>query len=212
MRRGKVLFFLILFLGLGSCAKQTLVRPQPPTPLDLPPALYLDLRQPIYLIADPSFFSGCEKESFGPKLCQAERMDTMRSGINDWFGHFYGPFRPRAYIMRSYAGIPVDVANRPIHLRIKKGFCDQHAPGSTSWACYYYPANSDPFIVFDSAIRITSRIAAHEFGHALGCGHNEEPEGGRSVMRSLPDSDVMPVDLKIFCQIHKECPAHEEKW
>lgn len=208
MRRSWVLFFLVL----SSCAVKPQLPLRPPVPLSIPKRFYQDLREPIYLMINKSFFFGCEKETSGEELCRKERVLEVQNGVNDWFKHFYAPFAPRVFIVESFADVPEDAINLPIHLRVKQGFCDSRAGLSKRWACYFYSYRAGPTIVFDLPMRITPRIVAHEFGHALGCGHNDEPEGGKSVMKSFPDSDVTPVDLKILCQIHKECPAYEKNW
>lgn len=189
-------FLLIFILCLGGCLT--------------PP--YMHLRQPIYLITTPDFFSGCEDDPDGPAICKAERIAEVRKGVNDWFDHFDKPTRPQVIIVASAQDVPDEIGNRPIYLAIIKDFCLKGRA-----ACYFFFTSFDPrpAIIFDNSDEITSSVVAHEFGHVLGRSifHDDMPKDAGSIM-SYTEHEywVVPIDIQIFCEIHSECPAHEEKW
>lgn len=195
MRQPRKLFFLFIFLAMVGCT---------------PP--YLNLRQPIYLVTHKSFFFDCENEVDGLDACRERRIQAVRKGIDDWFKHFAEPTRPQAFIVASRDKIPANTQNPIIYLVIMKGFCrDKNV------ACYFFLTKYDfnPLIVFDSADDIDASISAHEFGHALGRNilHNDMPADADSIMSyTWPSDVVVPIDIKILCRIHDECPPHEDDW
>ena len=143
-------------------------------------APYMDLTQPIYLVAEESFFSGCEDHSDGLEACQQERIGEVEKGVGGWFKHFAEPTRPQVFIVMSRADVPNNAQNTPIHLRIEKDFCAQVA-------CYYNDWGVEPSIVFNNRGALFPIMASHEFGHALWLGH-DVPEGRRSVMTPTPSA------------------------
>lgn len=196
MRQPGKLLFLFIFLATVGCTK--------------PP--YLNLRQPIYLVTHKSFFFDCENEVGGLDACRERRIQAVREGIDDWFKHFAEPTRPLAFIVASRNEVPRNTPNPIIHLAVLKGFC-----GKKNAACYFFLTKYDfnPLMVFDSGDDIDAALAAHEFGHALGRSilHDDVPADVSSIMSyTWPAYTVKPIDIKILCRIHNECPAHEEDW
>ena len=193
MRLGRISLFFILCLGGCFTARK------------------LNLRAPIYLITDPSFFSGCRNHINGPAACKEERIAEVRNGANDWFRHFDEPFRPQVVIVYSHDDIPAGAENTPIHLQMKKGYCGSRRDFKIA-ACYHYIYHNEVRIVFESNEDITQRVITHEFGHALGREHNDTAEGIGSVMSYSLPTYVLPIDIDKLCQIHEECPAYENTW
>lgn len=194
MKRGKIALFFTCFFGLIGC--------------DYRP--YMDLNKPIYMITDPSLFAGCEESDDGVEACREERLQIVRNGVDDWFDHFNESSRPQVILVASRREVPVDARNTPIHLRISPGACDDSC--GKHWACFQYGYNQQPAMVFEDVKYLTPRMAAHEFGHVLGVDHEDVPEGRNSVMTRNPSAYVVPLDIDILCQIHDECPPHENTW
>jgi len=194
MRQSQTLFFLIMFLGLSGCVS--------------PP--YMNLRQPIYMITDHSFFAGCEEDANGPAACKEWRILQVKRGVSDWFEHFDEPTRPQVIIVASNGDIPDDSENTPIHLQIQSGYCND-SDGAHP-ACYHYSYDSEPSIVFDSHVNIDPFLSAHEFGHALGRDNDDTPEKVGSVMSYSIPTYVLPIDIQMLCELHDECPSHEDTW
>lgn len=195
MTRGRISLFLIFFWCLGGCVAQQ----------------HMDLRQPMYLITDRSFFSGCKNDRKGPAICKEWRLYQVRIGINDWLKHFDEPMRPQVIYLSSHDDVPEDAENTVIHLRVSKGFCDDGVPPEAA-ACYQYLYRGESVIVFDEGEFINARTVAHEFGHALGREHWDTPEDIGSVMSYSVPTYVLPIDITLVCQLHEECPAYEDTW
>jgi hypothetical protein len=173
----------------------------------LPP--YLDLRHPIYMVTDKSFWSGCEKDPAGDKLCRAIRIQQIKEGVAQWFDYFDKADRPEISLVFSEEELPSNLKNRVIHLGIDPGSqCGKETLGKGSIACYRHRI---PEIVFQGAGWITPRIMAHEFGHALGRGDNDVPEGTSSVMSYKKQSKVLPLDIEMMCRLHVECQMVKRK-
>ena len=194
MRLGRISLFFILCLG--GCVTPS----------------YIHLRQPTYLITTPEFFSGCGDDPRGPAVCKEERIAEVRNGVDDWFRHFDEPTRPQVVIVSSDQDVPSNIGNRPIYLAIIKGFCLKGRA-----ACYFFFTSFDPrpAMIFDSSDEIISSVVAHEFGHVLGRSifHNDMPKDTESIMSySFGSLEVLPIDIKILCKIHRECPPHEKDW
>lgn len=194
MRHGKIPFFFIIFLGLGGCYTQP----------------YMNLRQPIYLVTDHSFFSDCQDNPKGPAACKEQRILEVKKGVNDWFKHFQESSRPEVIFVASGDNVPDDSENKPIHLRIQSGYCG--SDGEAHPACYHHSYDSDPAIVFDNYAEITPLMSAHEFGHALGRDNDDTPEEIGSVMSYSVPTYVLPIDIQLVCDAHDECPPHEDTW
>jgi len=178
------LFIAIAFAGICSCAG----------------APYFDLRHPVYMVTEQSFWSGCEKDPAGSRVCRASRLKKVGDGANQWFKSFNKATRPKVVVVSSQEKLPSNLVNEVIHLSIKTGFCSK---GSA--ACYAYGWDSSfsgPEIVFESPPLIRPDLVAHELGHALGLDHIPDAD---SVMFFQPSNAVMPSDIKAMCKLHKEC-------
>lgn len=184
-------FIAIAVFGICSCAR----------------APYFDLRHPVYMVADKSLWSGCgEKDSAGYETCRAFRVKQIYSGLSQWFDYFDKANRPLAVIVYSEEELPANRVNSVIYLKIKAGCCGK------GYAAHYdrWPVSS-PEIVFDRSFWITPRLVAHEFGHALGRGDNDVPEGTYSVMSYKMPTFVLPRDIKMMCRLHHECRMVKRK-
>ena len=172
---------------------------------------YYDLRHPIYIETDESFWSGCEADPASEEACHTFRVNRINDGIYDWFRHFDEATRPQAIVVGSKAELPADRINkRVIILRIEAGGC-----GKGNSACYssglFWPTE----IVFDDPKFIFSSVIAHEFGHVLGLveHHDTQDEIYSIMLPVVEDMDyVLPVDIELLCRIHTECPPHEDTW
>ncbi len=174
---------------------------------------FINLRWPIYLVTDSSFWSGCESDLAGYEACRAFRIKQINDGVDDWFGHFDEATRPQVVIVYSKADLPSNPINDPIYLKIKGGYCGMATSTEIAAACYYNKFISPPVIVFDLPKNITSSTFAHEFGHALGREHEDVPKDNYSIMSYTHDSGhIIPIDIKIMCKMHSECPPHEDTW
>lgn len=171
---------------------------------------YLDLGEPIYMVTDQSFWSGCEADPAGYETCRANRIENVNRGIREWFSHFDEATRPQVVIVYTKEELPPNRVNEVIYLKIKQDGCWKD--GKNHSACYRTSPDSSPTIVFDASVGIIPFIAAHEFGHALGRGHEDAPADVYSVMSYTLPSQVVPVDMDLLCQIHGECPPHENTW
>ena len=160
---------------------------------------YINLREPIYLFPQKSFWAGCEYSPFGYKLCQSRRINQVYNGINEWFQYFDKANRPRVIMVFSVGSIPFNVKNKPIYLRIGESKCSGEAA-----ACYHYRWWKELEIIFTSAQYIDTTMS-HEFGHVLGRDDNDVPEGVVSVMSYNHSSKVTPSDFKMMCALHREC-------
>lgn len=196
MERKSVPLFLLAFLVLIGCSAA------------MP---YMDLRRPMYLVTDKSFFAECENYSEGPAACKEKRIQEVRTGIKSWFRHFHELTRPQVFIVASEDEIPLDASNEPIYLRVDKERCKRD-DASVPAACYSFGWNTISAIVFESPRFITPFIAAHEFGHVLGRDDNDVPKGIGSVMSYEMPTYVLPIDLEKMCALHDECPPHDQVW
>ncbi|TSC83934.1 MAG: hypothetical protein G01um101413_737 [Parcubacteria group bacterium Gr01-1014_13] len=172
---------------------------------------YFDLRHPIYMVTEQSFWSGCEQDPTGYEACRASRVQQINDGVKQWFDYFGKANHPRAVILYSKNNLPSNRVNEDvIYLKIEAGFC-----GEGSFACYAYGASSSsyssPEIVFDNSFTITPRRMAHEFGHVLGRDDNDVPEGTGSVMSYKLPTVVTPLDIEMMCRLHHECRMVKRK-
>lgn len=176
----------------------------------------IDLREPIYLVIDKSFFSGCEYDPEKEEDCRKTRIKAINDGADDWFEHFNPTTRPKVVIVYSKADLPFSPINNPIYVKLEEKTCGLTSLENTAAACYRALKPYTPMIIFNTANDITSGIFAHELGHALGRSgkHNDVPKNVYSVMSYPPlDSNrVLPIDIKILCEMHPECPPHEDTW
>lgn len=177
---------------------------------------YINLRHPIYLVIDKSFWSGCEDDPASYEACRMNRIEQINDGADDWFKHFDKVTRPQVVIVYSKADLPSNPINNPIYLKIKDGFCGMATKTQIAAACYTDKFLSPPAIVFNLPENIISSHFAHELGHAfgrVGKEHNDMPKDTYSVMSYTLRSDhVVPIDIKILCETHPECPPHEDIW
>lgn len=207
MRSFSIAIAFILMCGCSSRMERSNLRPSVIRASYLPS--YLDLRHPIYMVTDKSFWSGCDKDPAGDKICRTVRVKQINEGVAQWFDYFDKDDRPYAKIVFSEAELPANLKNRVIHLGIDPGGeCGKHTLGKGYAACYRH---SIPEIVFQGPAEITPNIMAHEFGHALGRGDNDVPEGTSSVMSYKKSSKVLPLDIEMMCRLHVECQMVKKK-
>ena len=178
----------------------------------------IDLREPIYLVIDESFWHECKYDLETEDECRESRVQQIRDGADSWFRHFDGATRPKVVIVYSEDDTPFLPVNSPIHIGLKNGYCELNKNGKPFVACYNDNPWSSPTIVFNTPDNITSAVFAHELGHALGRSgkHNDVAAEVYSIMSYGPrDSEseyVLPTDIKILCKMHPECPPHEDTW
>lgn len=168
-----------------------------------------NLRYPIYMLADKSFWSGCEKDPTGNEVCQGLRIQEINSGIEQWYGQLDKTLYPPPIIVYSKEKVPAGQVNDLVVLRIEPGFC-----GVGKAACFAYrsaSSSSSPEIVFDDPRWITANIMAHEFGHVLGRDDNDLPAVIGSIMSYTTRTDVTPLDVKMVCDLHPECLKAKQK-
>lgn len=163
------------------------------------PRLYFDLRYPIYMVIDQSFWSGCEKDPAGDKACRALRLKNIHAGVNQWLDYFDKTARPLVPIFSLGEQPPANRVNKIVRIRLLPDYC-----GKEALACWSEWANP-PNIVFVHSQWITPRIMAHEFGHVLGRGDNDVPKGTSSIMSYDNQKVVEPLDIKMMCALHREC-------
>jgi hypothetical protein len=190
------LITIALFMGC-SCAK----------------APYFDLRHPIYMVTDQSFWSDCPDDPDDPddyEVCQTFRVKQIKAGVDQWLNYFDKANRPRAVIVFSKKKLPLNRVNVAIYLKIEAGFC-----GKGNSACYAWgassPSFSSPEIVFEDSSWITPNRMAHEFGHVLGRNDNDVLEGTGSVMSYKVKTDVSLLDIEMMCRLHGECRMVKRK-
>lgn len=173
---------------------------------------YINLRQPIYLVIDESFWSECDFDPDTYEACRESRLQQLNEGADDWFKHFDEAARPKMVIVYSQADLPSNPVNNPIYIKIQPGFCPITTGNKDAVACY----TDKPAIIFDLPEYIALDLVAHELGHAFGREgkkHNDMPKNTYSVMSYTLRSDhVIPTDIKILCETHSECPPHEDTW
>jgi hypothetical protein len=192
MRNALVAGLIIIFFGSidYTCCKSS----------------FINLREPIYLVADPSFWSDCKNHPDGENACRKLRVEQIKNGINEWLYYFDEFNRPQLIIAYSSGELPAHMVNTPIQLKIEKDYCGKTDEGEPYPACYKDSLGSSPAIVFDLPEEIAPHIA-HEFGHALGRSHNDMPEDAYSIMSYVLEAfHVLPLDIKIMCKTHTECP------
>lgn len=186
-------FMVIAVFGICSCTK-------------IP---YFDLRHPIYMVTEQSFWSGCEEDPAGYEACRKFRVKQINDGVKQWFEPFDEADRPRAVILFSKIKLPSNRVNRDVvYLKIEAGFCEKDKLGKNNAACYAYggdPLFTSPEIVFENSSEITPQTAVHEFGHVLGRDDNDVPKGTGSVMSYKIRTPVTPLDIKMMCKLHHEC-------
>jgi hypothetical protein len=161
------------------------------------------------MLTDKSFWSGCDRDPAGDKICRAVRVQQIKEGVEQWFDYFDIADRPQKFIVFSEEDLPANSKNRVIHLGIDPGGpCGKENMGKRYIACYRHRV---PEIVFQGPAWITPRISAHEFGHALGRDDNDVPEGTSSVMSYKKPTRVLPRDVEMMCRLHTECQMVKKK-
>lgn len=189
-------FLIILaILGICSCASGP----------------YFNLRHPVYMVAEKSFWSGCEADPVGKEVCRESRILQVKNGMKQWLDPFDEAFRPQVFVLYSKDTLPWYTVNEVIYLKIEVGNCGKDANGKKkAGACYGWDYPLSPlYIVFESSSHITSQVVAHEFGHALGRDDNDIPEGTGSVMSYKMPTKVLPRDIEMMCRLHPECPPRK---
>ncbi len=172
---------------------------------------YMNLDEPIYMVTAPSFSAGCENDPAGYEACRAIRVQTVNKGVDEWLKHFAEATRPQVVIVNSPEDLPLNRVNEVIYLKVEEGSCGKQNEIEYP-ACYHWAYDSETAIVFNTPADITPFYAAHEFGHALGRGHTDTAKEIASVMSYHLASYVVPVDIYIVCDLHNECPPHEDTW
>lgn len=188
-------------------------------PIQIQP--YFDLRQPVYVYADESFWLGCEGDAAGDEACRNFRIKEIYKGFDQWFRYFLKFNRPKAIFVLTDKDMPEHPVNPVIHLGISEDFCGDADIVETivpkpAGACYSW--DKDEFIshntvriVFKNITQLYDRTVAHEIGHAFGRGHRDLPRGTGSVMSYHKKTDVTPLDLKTMCKMHHECRTMKRK-
>lgn len=168
---------------------------------------HFDLRHPIYLVADDSFWNGCGDDPAGYTSCQQGRIETVYHGIGIWTKHFSEPTRPKVLLVYPAANVPADAVNEPIFLMIDEGSgCD----GKKWVACYQWGPARTTSIVFRHQTGISPLIVAHEFGHAIWMGDHIHDRV--SIMEPMITFYVTPLDVSEMCAVNGACPSHEDTW
>jgi hypothetical protein len=172
-----------------------------------------DLRHPVYMVTEKSFWSGCDKDPIGSDACRNSRISQVKAGVNQWFDPFDEAFRPQLFIFYSKDKLPRnrDRTNEVIYLKIESGNCGYIAGGKRkAGACYGRDhLLSKLYIVFEDASNILPQAMAHEFGHALGRDDNDVPKGTGSVMSYDTPTNVLLMDIEMMCRLHRECPPRK---
>lgn len=201
-------FIAVVFVAMCGCAKSSYVTPLPPA--DVVVDTYLDLRAPIYIVVEPSFWSGCKLDPAGDEVCRNLRFKQFSDGVNQWFGYFEKATRPQVVFVNSTAELPLERVNPIIRLRIKSDACLYDNGKRYHEACFYAVNSYSSYIAFRSSAHIFPGLAAHELGHALDRNHDDMPTGATSIMLPVVEREarVLLRDIDLLCKIHAECPPH----
>lgn len=200
----RALFTAVVVLGICSCAKYSQV--DSPKHTAVP---FLNLREPVYIVADQSLWSGCEDDPTGDEACHVLRVEQINKGVSQWFDYFDKATRPLAVVVNSETDVPLDRVNPIITMYIRPGSCPYKNSIKLHAACFKKIDNLSSEIVFNSAGYIYPSLVAHEFGHALGRVHNDFAKDVHSIMFPFVklEAHVLSADIDLLCGIHAECPA-----
>lgn len=171
------------------------------------------LSYPIYLVPDYGFFLACDKmKNANKEICKKNRLRAVAAGAEQWQEYFRGQDR-LAIIVVLPEDLPAYTFNPPVYLQVDPDGCkDVQIPTSlTLLACYQANAVLRK-IIFLKDENITSRIAAHEIGHALGVDRTIRTniDGSHPIMSEPIGSDhVTFLDIEQLCKVHL-CPWHGE--
>lgn len=168
---------------------------------------FFDLREPIYLVAEDSFWQGCNEDPDGYEACAAERSAIIYESVDMWFRHWPAETRPRAIFIGREQDIPG--SNKPVYLKIDETEC-RSSPGAIAASCFSWGSADPVKIIFKEPKYITVYIMTHEFGHVLGLDDNSVPDEKVSIMSyGLWEVCVVPLDIEMVCEIHPEveCPV-----
>ena len=146
----------------------------------------------------------------GFEVCRAVRVQQVENGVNEWFKHFDLATQPQVVIVYSKEELPPNLVNKVINIKVKSGGC--FSDGKYHQGCFRYAYGKTPEIVFDNSTGIMPFLVAHEFGHALGRDHDDTAKDVYSIMSYTLQSYVVPVDIDLLCEMHSECPPHENVW
>ena len=169
----------------------------------------VDFRYPIYIVPDKSFWSGCQDPSIANgKICRSSRMAAIKDGTNEWLRYFPKNTRPVVSIVEKQ-DLPAKPKNHPIYLMVDHSGCKEAEIPKDLILLACYKSSSE--IVFIKSDNITSRLVAHELGHAFGIDHTVllNPDGSHTIMSEPIKSDYVTfIDILFLCGRHPEvkCP------
>ncbi len=176
--------------------------------------LTLDLREPVYLVPDESFFAGCDSRySIDEMTCRQSRINTVEVAVESWQKRL--PVSSSNISVVVVEDAPALLHNRLVHLSVRANGCSEvHLPATlTLLACYKRYGE----IVFLSVENITLKVTAHELGHAFGLDHFGDnivnSNCQKPIMSEPIGSDrVTTVDVNELCRLHPElaCGYREE--
>lgn len=150
----------------------------------------LDLSNPIHLVPDDAFWTGC----YSSHDRDARRAEVL-AGWDEWF-----VFLPQGQRPRVIWGRRGDSNNIRLTMRDYRG----RAAGT-----YHWDANGEGVVTFDDQ-GISEMIASHEFGHALLHGDDSDhaavgPDERNVMSESLMQWGPATVeDLLRVCAMHPE--------
>jgi hypothetical protein len=169
-----------------------------------------DLREPIYLVAEDSFWQGCDDDPAGYEACAASRVAIIYESVDMWFRHWSAENRPLGILISKGQDVPGQ--NEPVYLKIDWSEC-RSRPGAITASCFSWGPSDPVKIIFKEPKYITLNIMTHEFGHVLGLDDNTAPDGKISIMSyGIWEVCVVPLDIEMVCELHREVKCPELMW